>query len=247
MRSVHHTASRQSIVGGGARIPRPGEITLAHLGVLFLDEIAELPASTIDALRQPIENGAIVVSRVGATLTFPCRFTLVAAMNPCSCGYFGSDVCCCKENDVKKYQKKLSGPILDRIDLQVETERLTTEERFAPTEGELSPQLRNKIEKARQRQIQRFAGKDIPFNAAIPGGMVLDHCSIPSLGNPGDKTASSTRRFLPSSACRAPSRQNRLVAIMARQGAALLDATPLDLAGVAERRDGREDCRAPTP
>jgi len=178
MRSVHHTASRQSIVGGGARIPRPGEITLAHLGVLFLDEIAEFPASTIDALRQPIENGAIVVSRVGATLTFPCRFTLVAAMNPCPCGYFGSDMCRCTENDVRKYQKKLSGPILDRIDLQVEMERLTTEERFAPTEGELSPQLRSKIEKARQRQIQRFAGKDIPFNAAIPGGTVLEHCDL---------------------------------------------------------------------
>ena len=90
MRSVHHTASRQSIIGGGSRIPRPGEITLAHLGVLFLDEIAEFPGSTIDAMRQPIENGEIVVSRVGATLAFPCRFTLVAAMNPCPCGYRSS-------------------------------------------------------------------------------------------------------------------------------------------------------------
>jgi magnesium chelatase family protein len=178
MRTVHHTASRQSIVGGGSRIPRPGEITLAHLGVLFLDEIAEFPASTIDAMRQPIENGEIVVSRVGATLTFPCRFTLVAAMNPCPCGYFGSDMCRCRDNDVKKYQKKLSGPILDRIDLQVEMERLSTEERFAPAEEDVSPRFRSRIEKARDRQLVRFAGKGIPFNAAIPGGTVMDYCNF---------------------------------------------------------------------
>jgi magnesium chelatase family protein len=178
MRSVHHTASRQSIVGGGTRIPRPGEITLAHLGVLFLDEIAEFPASTIDALRQPIENGEIVVSRVGATLTFPCRFTLVAAMNPCPCGYFGSDMCRCKDVDVKKYQKKLSGPILDRIDLQVEMERLSTEDRFAATEQDLTPRFRASIEAARERQIQRYAGRSIPFNAAIPGGSVMDFCNF---------------------------------------------------------------------
>ena len=178
MRSVHHTASRQSIVGGGSRIPRPGEITLSHLGILFLDEIAEFPASTIDALRQPIESGEIVVSRVGATLRFPCRFTLVAAMNPCPCGYFGSDMCRCKDADVKKYQKKLSGPILDRIDLQVEMERLSTEERFARAEEDLSQRLRMKIETARERQIQRFSGQAIPFNAAIPAGSVLDYCEL---------------------------------------------------------------------
>ncbi len=178
MRSVHHSASRQSIIGGGSRIPRPGEITLAHLGVLFLDEIAEFPASTIDAMRQPIETGEIAISRVGATLNFPCRFTLVAAMNPCPCGYFGTDMCRCKDNDVKKYQKKLSGPILDRIDLQVEMDRLTTEERFAPVEEGLSDRIRYKVEKARERQHQRFKDKGIPFNAAIPGGMVLDCCDL---------------------------------------------------------------------
>ncbi|MGO9596579.1 MAG: YifB family Mg chelatase-like AAA ATPase [Isosphaeraceae bacterium] len=178
MRSVHHTASRQSIVGGGSRIPRPGEITLSHLGVLFLDEIAEFPTSTIEALRQPIESGEIVVSRVGATLSFPCRFTLVAAMNPCPCGYFGSDLCRCKDTDVRKYQKKLSGPILDRIDLQVEMERLTTEERFKAPEEELSQRLRQKIEKAREMQRSRFSGKEIPYNAAIPGGSVLDYCGL---------------------------------------------------------------------
>ena len=180
MRSVHHSASRQSIIGGGNRIPRPGEITLAHLGVLFLDEIAEFPASTIEAMRQPIESGEIVISRVGATLNFPCRFTLVAAMNPCPCGYFGSDMCRCKDTDVKKYQKKLSGPILDRIDLQVEMDRLSTEERFAPIEEDVSARLRMKVERARDRQIARFAGKGIPYNAAIPGGTVLEYCEFSS-------------------------------------------------------------------
>jgi magnesium chelatase family protein len=177
MRS-NHTASRQSIVGGGSGIPRPGEITLSHLGVLFLEEIAEFPTSKIEALRQPIEAGEIVVSGAGATLQFPCRFTLVAAMNPCPCGYFGSDLCRCKDIDVKKYQKKLSGPILDRIDLQVEMERLTTDERFAATEVELSHRLRHKIEKAREIQRGRFCGKSIPYNAAIPGGAVLDFCDL---------------------------------------------------------------------
>jgi magnesium chelatase family protein len=178
MRSIHHSASRQSILGGGSRIPRPGEITLAHLGVLFLDEIAEFPASTIDSMRQPIENGEIVISRVGATLNFPCRFTLVAAMNPCPCGYFGTDMCRCSGVDVQRYQKKLSGPILDRIDLQVEMDRLSTEERFAPIEEDVSPRLRARVERARDRQMKRFEGKGIPYNAAIPGGMVLDYCDM---------------------------------------------------------------------
>lgn len=112
MRSIHHTASKQALIGGGSKIPRPGEITMAHLGVLFLDEIAEFSPSTLDALRQPIENGDVSISRVGGTLTYPCRFTLVAAMNPCPCGYYGTDMCRCKEADVRRYQKKISGPLL---------------------------------------------------------------------------------------------------------------------------------------
>jgi magnesium chelatase family protein len=178
MRPVHHTASRQSLVGGGSRVPKPGEITLAHLGVLFLDEIAEFSSSTLEALRQPIEAGEIVISRVGASLSFPCRFTLVAAMNPCPCGYYGTDMCRCREADVKKYQRKLSGPILDRIDLQVEMDRLTTEERFAEAEQDQSPRFRSMVERARDRQEERFAGKSIPYNAAIPGGRVLEFCDL---------------------------------------------------------------------
>ncbi len=182
MRSIHHTASRQSLVGGGSRIPKPGEITLAHLGVLFLDEIAEFSTSTLEALRQPLETGEIVISRVGASLSFPCRFSLVAAMNPCPCGYYGTDMCRCRDIDIKKYQRKLSGPILDRIDLQVEMDRLSTEERFAEAEKDLSPQFRSRVERARDLQVARFAGTDVPHNAAIPPGRVFDYCDMTPQG-----------------------------------------------------------------
>jgi magnesium chelatase family protein len=182
MRSVHHTASKQSIVGGGSGVPRPGEITMAHLGVLFLDEIAEFSSATLESLRQPLESGEIAVSRVGGTFTYPCRFALVAAMNPCPCGYFGTDRCRCTPQAVKKYQAKISGPISDRIDLQVVLAPLTTDERFAPTSDDVSPGLRKQVEMARQRQHSRFSGRDIPFNAAIPGGSVVDLCAFSEVG-----------------------------------------------------------------
>lgn len=182
MRSIHHTASKQALVGGGSNIPKPGEITMAHLGVLFLDEIAEFSGSTLEALRQPMETGEVSIARVGATLTYPCRFTLLAAMNPCPCGYYGTDNCRCSEPEVKKYQRKISGPILDRIDLQVEMSRLSTEERFAEPDQELSPKIRVKVEAARSRQAKRFEGTEIPFNAAIPGGRVRELCDFSTNG-----------------------------------------------------------------
>jgi magnesium chelatase family protein len=181
-RSIHHTASRQSLVGGGSGVPRPGEITLAHLGILFLDEIAEFSRATLETLRQPLETGEIVISRVNATIKYPCQFTLVAAMNPCPCGYMGTDACACSETDISKYHKKLSGPLLDRIDLQVELKRLTTDERFAESQGEQTPRIRAKVETARARQRQRFGNAGIPFNAAIPGGMVREFCQFSDRG-----------------------------------------------------------------
>ena len=177
-RSIHHTASKAALIGGGSKVPRPGEVTLAHLGVLFLDEIAEFSASTLDSLRQPLEGGEVCISRVGATITYPCRFTLVAAMNPCPCGYYGSNMCRCKPGDVAKYQKKISGPILDRIDLQVELERLSTDERFDDVDEDVSPKLRGIVEAARERQAKRFSGTSIPHNAAIPGGEVRKYCNF---------------------------------------------------------------------
>ena len=182
VRTVHHTASKQSIIGGGSGIPKPGEITMAHLGVLFLDEFAEFSRATLEALRQPMEAGEIVVSRVNASFKYPSRFTLLAAMNPCPCGYYGSEQCRCKAAEVKKYQKKLSGPILDRIDLQVELQRLTTDERFEKAEENLSAKMRDSVEAARDLQIRRFKGSGIPYNAAIPGGSVFEMCKFSEPG-----------------------------------------------------------------
>ncbi len=181
-RPIHNTVSKQALIGGGAKIPRPGEITLSHNGVLFLDEIAEFSRGTLEALRQPMESGEITLTRVGASLSYPCRFTLVAAMNPCPCGYYGTDRCSCKDKDVKAYQKKLSGPLLDRIDLQVELQRLSTEERFAEADGDKSPGIRASVEAARERQRARFEGMGIPHNAAMPGGSVRDYCKFSAEG-----------------------------------------------------------------
>lgn len=182
MRCIHHTASKESVIGGGSQVPRPGEITLAHLGVLFLDEIAEFSRSTLESLRQPIENGEVHLSRVQASMTYPCRFTLVAAMNPCPCGFYGTERCRCGDKEAKLYQKKLSGPIVDRIDLQVELDRLTIDERFEETEENVSQRARKMVERARERQRLRYNGTDIPFNSAIPGGHVRDYCSFSTSG-----------------------------------------------------------------
>lgn len=178
MRSVHHTASKVAVVGGGSPVPKPGEVTLAHYGVLFLDEIAEFSRSTLEALRQPIEDGVVHISRVNGRATFPSRFTLVAAMNPCPCGYYGTNECRCSKGDVKKYLSKISGPILDRIDLQVELRSLTTKERMAPAREGESSALRARVQAARERQHRRFEGTTIDCNAAIPGGEVYDHCRM---------------------------------------------------------------------
>ncbi len=175
-RQVHHTASKESLIGGGSGMARPGEITLAHLGVLFMDEIAEFNRGTLEALRQPLEDGHVNISRVGGSIEYPCRFTLVAAMNPCPCGDFGTDRCRCKETEVRKYQAKLSGPIVDRIDLQVELQRLTTEERFADDGQDISSRMRAAVDQARSRQAERFKGTGIACNAAIPGGRVREYC-----------------------------------------------------------------------
>ena len=183
MRSVHHSTSKQALVGGGTGIPRPGEITLAHLGVLFLDELAEFSGATIDSLRQPMESGFVDISRVGGSLRFPSRFSLVAAMNPCPCGYFGGPECRCKESEVKKYQSRISGPILDRIDLQVEMTRLSMDERFgAPGADGESDRLLTNVEAARARQQKRYDGKEILNNAAMPGGAVRELCDFSETG-----------------------------------------------------------------
>lgn len=178
LRNVHHGTSMAALIGGGSGIPSPGEITLAHLGVLFLDEMPEFSRRSLEALRQPLENREISISRVDATLDFPCDFTLLAAMNPCPCGYFPSERCDCSEKQIKKYQDKISGPLCDRIDLQVEMKPLTTDERFSKAKDNQSQLIRKRVEKAREIQYERFNATDIPFNAAMPGGHLEDYCEF---------------------------------------------------------------------
>ena len=159
-RAPHHTASPVSVVGGGVN-PRPGEISLAHFGILFLDEIPEFRRDLLESLRQPIESGQISVSRAKGVLNFPAKFSLVAAMNPCPCGYFGDaeKECRCTANEVFRYQKKISGPLLDRIDIQIEVPRVKIVDLRAETRDEkMGEKIRNAVEKAREAQKQRFAG-----------------------------------------------------------------------------------------
>lgn len=158
IRNPHHTTSNMALVGGGTN-PKPGEITLAHRGILFLDEFPEFPRSVLEALRQPLEDGVVTVSRVSGTFTFPAKFTLVAAQNPCPCGYLGdlNKKCVCSQGQIFKYQKKVSGPLLDRIDLHVEVPRLPYEKMTEQTEViEASQVIKQRVERAREIQRQRF-------------------------------------------------------------------------------------------
>ncbi|QEG23773.1 YifB family Mg chelatase-like AAA ATPase [Mariniblastus fucicola] len=182
LRDVHHGTSMAALIGGGSGTPSPGEITLAHLGVLFLDELPEFSRRSLESLRQPLENRNISISRVDAMLNFPCDFTLLAAMNPCPCGYSPTDRCDCTGKQIKKYQDKISGPLCDRIDLQVELRPLTTDERFAKAKENQSSNIRKRVESARSIQTERFRNSDIPFNAAIPGGCMEDYCEFSPVG-----------------------------------------------------------------
>jgi magnesium chelatase family protein len=157
VRSPHHTTSNVALVGGGAH-PRPGEITLSHRGILFLDEFPEFPRNVLEALRQPLEDGVVTVSRASGTFTFPAKFTLVAAQNPCPCGYLGDGVkhCVCTQGQIFKYQKKISGPLLDRIDLHVEVPRLPYEKMASTEQAENSENIKIRVERARKIQSERF-------------------------------------------------------------------------------------------
>lgn len=178
MRTINSTASVQAIVGGGTGIPRPGEITLAHLGVLFMDEFPEFNRSALESLRYPLESGTVHISRAAASLEFPARFTLVAAMNPCPCGFFGYGKCKCKESEIQKYQNRISGPILDRIDLKVELNKLDIDTRFSSEKQATTNEMKAIVQKARNVQLKRFEGTSIPFNAAIPGGAIREYCQF---------------------------------------------------------------------
>jgi magnesium chelatase family protein len=169
-RAPHHTVSSVALVGGGA-IPRPGEISLAHHGVLFLDELPEFSRRSIDVLRQPIEEGQVLISRASRSTTFPARFMLVAAMNPCPCGYLEDPQreCRCTPLQIQQYQQRVSGPMRDRLDLVVHLPRLPVSLLSSDEPGEPSSSVRARVEAARERQLTRYAGARFPYNSVLDG------------------------------------------------------------------------------
>ncbi|MFH1822568.1 MAG: YifB family Mg chelatase-like AAA ATPase [Patescibacteria group bacterium] len=178
-RSPHHTASGVALVGGGT-LPKPGEISLAHRGVLFLDEFGEFPRPVLENLRQPLEDGVIHVSRAAGNLCFPAKFILVAAMNPCPCGYSGDKEkqCICTSSQIINYRKKISGPMIDRIDLHIEVPRIKFDKLSSVELGESSREIKNRIEQARNIQLQRFNEEPFITNSEMSSEAVKKYCQV---------------------------------------------------------------------
>ncbi|MBQ3077373.1 MAG: YifB family Mg chelatase-like AAA ATPase [Clostridia bacterium] len=177
-RSPHHTISNVGLAGGGTRV-KPGELSLAHRGVLFLDELPEFSRAALEVLRQPLEDGNITISRASGTVTYPCRCMMVVALNPCPCGQLGSENgrCSCSQADIARYMRRISGPLLDRIDLQVEVGALTYDEMSAPP-AEPSSAIRERVVAARARQVQRFEGTEIVSNSGMGHRQVTEYCRL---------------------------------------------------------------------
>ena len=179
-RAVHHSASAVGIIGGGSN-PKPGEISLAHRGVLFLDEIVEFPRNVLEVLRQPLEDGEIVISRVHTSIKYPADFMLLAAMNPCPCGFLGDKQknCTCTQFQIDRYRARLSGPLLDRIDLQIEVPRLTSDDllNMKPSD-ETSADIKKRVIKARQLQKERYKNDGILTNSQLTPKLVKKYCQL---------------------------------------------------------------------
>jgi magnesium chelatase family protein len=182
-RAPHHTISDAGLVGGGT-VPRPGEISLAHNGVLFLDELPEYRRNVLESLRQPLEDGTICITRVSAALTYPASVMLVAAMNPCPCGYLGDRVkpCVCSSIQIQRYRTRISGPLLDRLDLHVEVPAVPFRELSADGRGEESATIRERVIAARARQVERYKGTRTHSNAHLRPGQIKKHCRIDGPG-----------------------------------------------------------------
>jgi magnesium chelatase family protein len=183
-RAPHHTISHTALVGGGS-VPRPGEISLAHHGVLFLDELPEFSRNALEALRQPVESGRIVISRAKLSVEFPAKFLLACAMNPCLCGYFTDPAreCTCTPPQIQKYMAKVSGPLLDRIDLHVEVPAVRYHDLMSKLPGESSQRIRERVVSAREIQRRRFAGRDETFcNADMRSNVIHSCCRLDSAG-----------------------------------------------------------------
>ena len=178
-RRPHHTSSPISIIGGG-RIPKPGEISLAHLGVLFLDELPEFKKNTLEVLRGPLEDKVITISRVNASLEYPADFMLIASMNPCPCGYYGCDdnKCNCTEQAISHYVGQVSGPLLDRIDLHIEVKPVEYKKISSLEKAERSEDIRKRVNKARKIQINRYKGLGIYSNSGLTPTLMDKFCIL---------------------------------------------------------------------
>lgn len=179
-RHPHHTVSPAALSGGG-KVPHPGELSLAHNGVLFLDELPEFNRDALEVLRQPLEDRTVTISRVNATLTYPCNIMLVCAMNPCKCGNFGSrnHTCTCSPKDIERYQSRVSGPLMDRIDIQVDVPSVDYADLSSTKKGETSAEVRKRVNKARKIQTERYAEiKGINSNAQLTPGLLQKYCRL---------------------------------------------------------------------
>ena len=178
-RSPHHSISDAGLIGGGVGVPRPGEVSLAHHGVLFLDELPEFPRDVLEMLRQPIEDGQVTIARANMSICFPCAFTLVSAMNPCACGFYGDSTreCRCTPAIIQRYLGKISGPLLDRIDIHVEVPAVPYKELRGNAASESSAEIRARVERA--RGVQQARGY---YNSAIPSRMIRKYCALDEAG-----------------------------------------------------------------
>jgi magnesium chelatase family protein len=179
-RSPHHTISIAGLVGGGT-VPKPGEVSLAHRGVLFLDELPEFSKTVLEVLRQPLEDREVTLGRARAVLTFPAELMLVASMNPCPCGYFGYEEdrsCTCTPHQVSRYRSKISGPLLDRIDIHIEVPKVDFKTLSGAETGESSSTIRERVNRARERQAHRFQGKEHSTNSTMSTADIREHCAL---------------------------------------------------------------------
>ncbi|MEG0178963.1 MAG: YifB family Mg chelatase-like AAA ATPase, partial [Oscillospiraceae bacterium] len=178
-RAPHHSVSASGLSGGGS-VPRPGEISLAHNGVLFLDELPEFHRDALEILRQPVEDGTVTVSRVAGTATFPCRIMLIAAMNPCPCGYYGHPTrsCTCTQYSIDRYLQKISGPLLDRIDIHLEVQPVEYSDISSDEQSEKSCEIAKRVLAARNIQSLRYKGTGIACNAQLPSAMLRRVCRL---------------------------------------------------------------------
>ncbi len=180
-RSPHHTITEKSLVGGG-RIPKPGEISLAHYGVLFLDELPEFNKSSLEVLRGPLEDKIVTINRVDFSTNYPCNFMFIASMNPCPCGYYGSKErqCTCREDQIQKYIHKISGPLLDRIDIHIEVESVNYQKLENDSPGESSCEIRKRVNNARNIQLERYKDYKIFSNSELTPALISQYCKLSS-------------------------------------------------------------------